>query len=294
MNTQNRKSEEQLHYESLTSYLKYGIAIAGSFIVVISSVAIYFSFGDRKAMRDEYENSITNLRVQIVEIKSDAKETVKQIKEEAQAEIKATKEYSEKQISGITTETNAIALTETQKQIDGIFKTDKIQNIIDFQATKEIKGKVKAMVDSATKSITKINDAASKMRIGHIKGMLLLRSYFEKPKNTQDSLLAKNLYDDICEDYFLVDKDTLAYPGLSSFATHREYVPFKIINNMYPTDKGQDNDLRFMMDVINNKDNRYDLNWIGITIINIGRISNKNFKLFEIDEVNKWFKGLKR
>lgn len=52
-NSSNNKSEEKLHYESLTSYLKTIIGIAGTAIGIMAGVAIYFSYSNVKDMKED-------------------------------------------------------------------------------------------------------------------------------------------------------------------------------------------------------------------------------------------------
>src|SRR5260221_10224102 len=97
--TPSRKTEEQIHYESLKSFLLRVTGIVGSLIVVLAGVAIYFTFSDRNAMREEYSKTIIDLKSQITDIKNDAKETAKYIKDDSRQTVRDTREYAQQEIS---------------------------------------------------------------------------------------------------------------------------------------------------------------------------------------------------
>jgi hypothetical protein len=279
-NTESPKTPEQSHYENITSFAKWAIIFSGSLIVVIASVAIYVSYSDRNAMREEYSKAIAEMKSQIQDLKTDAKEKTQSIKDDAKDAVKSSRDYSEIEISRIKTSTNEIALQETQKQIQGIFATDKIQNLIEDQAVKEVKSKVVAIVKSETKNFNNIDDAASKMRVGHREGMMQLLDYFKNPESSEDSLRAKQLFEKIENDYFKMDSAQMKFYQfpIQSIGVH---------NNITDLDSNQ---RRILSSTINQINEEQDLNTISFLIIALAHAMNKPFKPFEIDEVNAWYK----
>lgn len=297
---ENTKTPEQIHYENLSSFLKWGIGIAGTIIAAIASIAIYVSYSDRNSMRDEYSNTIKDLRTQIVDIKNDASQTGKDVKENLRNEVLATKQYSDNELAKIQAKTSVLAIDETKKQIESIFATDKIQNIIQNQAVKEIKNKVSDIVNNETKNLSKINDAASEMRVGRIQGMDKLMYYFQHSGNYNDSTLAKNLYDQILQDYRDINlqyrdsssKIDYYYPDSSNRALLSQIKPIHIINNRFPTDPSEKNELLFLINNVNDKNN--DLNLLSYYIGWLSRVTNLNFIPFQLKEINDWFNKLIR
>ena len=270
-NNSNNKteSEEKLHYESLTSYLKTIVSIAGTAIGIMAGVAIYFSYSNVKDMKDDlkeikkdYAETVIGLHNQIVDLKKDAKETALQIKEDSRDAVNSTKEFSENEISRISVSTRQTALDETQKQLANIFETDKIKNLIQNQAVKEIKSKMTAIVDEQTQNMSAINDAASEMRIERPEGTKKLKAYFQNPVNVQDSLQAKKLYDQISQDYMEVINRTdtamlfkyyYSQIDTSASAVTKIFIPIHITNNKLPIDSNERKELDDLMKVINNK-----------------------------------------
>lgn len=274
------KTEEQLHYESITKIIIFSISFGSLILGIIIAFGIYFSYQNAHDMREEYSRAITDMRQQLSDLKADAKEKTQSIREDA----KATQEFSEKEISRIKTTTNDIALRETQKNIDAIFATDKIQNLIENQAVKEIKSKLPEIIDEETKGMSEINDAASLMRVGNYNGEIKLKSYFTSPKNKRDSLQAKNLYDGICADY---EKAAINY--------HKKipYLPgISIVDNKMPTDAYPRDVITNLVGQINS--DNYDLNSNSIWIDELNHYAHQSFKCFDYDTINKWFNGLQK
>jgi hypothetical protein len=291
-------SEEKLHYENLASFLKWAVTVALSLLAIIGGFGLFFFYKDSKSIKDEFTAKSKELSGQLAEIKNEAKETEKSIKTDLRYEVKATKDYTDNELQIIRSETNRIALQETQKQVESIFASNKIQHIIEDQAISQVKEKVESMVNNATKNIIGINDAASKMRIGLPEGMYKLKSYFKSPTNNKgDSLKAKNIYDLICSDYYEAEKADTFSTGYGYYYTEdskyaNTYLPIHIVNNKMPTDPKEIKVLNDIINFINNKHKRYDLNIISIQIGMLSKLTNIDFRPFQIDEINKWYSEL--
>ncbi len=296
------KSEEQQHYESMISFLKWGIGIAGSLIAIIAAVAITVSYNsikdlktdmsaDLKDLKNNYSSKVDELKSQIIELKSDAKETVLQIKDDSKDAVESTKEYSEKEISRISTSTSQIALGETQKQLDNIFATDKIQNLIQTQAVKEIKSKVVDIVAEQTKEFGNISDAAAQVRAYRFSGLRKLRSYFINSRNPLDSLIAKNLYDQISIDFYnqiesQVKEEKKDFLKFDSSAIQ------DLRNGKLPTNQALLNEISSAISNVNSEE--YDLFSCIYSIYELRILTNIKFEILDIDTVNKWYKNLKK
>ncbi len=289
------KTEEQLHYESMISYAKWALGFSGSVIAAIIAFGLYFTYQDRNAMKEEYTKAITDLRGQLAELKNDAEKKTDGIKNDAKDAVKSTQEYSEKEISRIKTTTNDIALQETQKNIAAIFATDKIQNLIQNQAVKEIKSKLPAIVDERTKNISKIDAAAATMISGHIEGLKLLQSYFLNPESSEDSLRAKKLYDDICMDYenrtpkMFGGSRPVNLPISDSIELRNS-----LRNGELPTTRLSRDAVVSIIANIKDPENKHDLNMKAYFIYALNYATGTHFKCFEFDKINDWFNGLRK
>lgn len=253
-------------------------------------------------MREEYATTIKDLRGQIIDIKSEASETSKNIKSDLRNEVVSTKEYSENQLNRIETQTSQLAMDETKREVENIFQSDKIQNIIQNQAIQEIKNRVSNIVYNETKNISNINDAASEMRLGRPSGMRKLKSYFEHPTNVNDSIQARRLYDRITNDYNDVFEHPTNIPNaIQNVVNDTAYmrkvahlVPIHIIDNHLPKDSIEMKELRNIMLNIDNANDDYDLNEVSESIYFLSKLANVHFKDFQIKEIDEWFKGLQK
>lgn len=278
------KSEEQIHYEHLSSFLKWAISIAGTIIATVAAFAIYISYSDRNAMTDEYTKAISNLQNQIKDLKAEANAKNQEIHDYAKEAVQFNLEYSEREISRVKEASYETAIAETKKEVEGIFASDKIQNIIQNQAVKEIRGKVGEIVAEETKNINKINDAANRMRIGMRQGMIELQGYFKRPDNPDDSLRAKELFDRICKDYLDVKTRQLKY---------FEY-PIQSISLKKGQTELTEREKLVLKTTIDEINTLEDLDEVALRIVGLSKAVNEDFKPFEFDRINAWYNGLKK
>jgi hypothetical protein len=277
------KSTEQIQYEHLTSYAKWALVFTGTIILAITSVAIYFSYRDKEAMQEEYSKTLADLKLQIVDLKNDSKERTKTLQDDAKDAVKSYQDFSEREISRIKISTNDVALKEANRQIQEIYSTDRMQNLIEHEAVKEIKGKVSEIVDDQTRNLYKIFDAANKMRDGFPEGAKVLESFFSEGGNTGDSARARKLYDDIA----------LKYENVSiTYANNGVFKDVMDDNTKMPTDKKQIEELSTFINALHDPTN--DLTSIAIAISCISTMSKIHFKCFEIERIDAWYKGLKK
>jgi hypothetical protein len=293
-----KNNNDHTHYEYITKFLLWALGVTGALIATIVSIAIYVSYKDRDSMREEYSNTIKDLRGQINDIKNEASETSKNIKSDLKDEVISTKKYSQNELERIHAQTSEVALSETKKEVGDIFKSDKIKDIIENQAINEIQTKVKDIVNKETENLSNINDAASEMRIGRKSGMYKLKSYFEGDYNVIDKLNAKKLYDRISNDYYNMtqfktdDQDAVQNVFKdTSLLRKADLIFIHIINNHVPTDKEELSQLKKFMKEINNNE---DLSEVARYIFYLSRLANVDFKPFQIEKINAWFNGLQK
>ncbi len=267
-------------------------------IATILTIALSFTYTNVKEMKDdlkdiksEYNNNVKDLKSQILELKTDAKETVNQIRDDSKAAVLSTKEYSENELSRISTSTRQLALTETQNQLDNIFATDKIQNMIQTNAVREIKTKVVDIVSEQTKNVGDISDAAAEMRAYKFSGRDRLRSYFINPKRSLDSLIAKQLYDQIALDFFNQTDRQVKGDKINLLQSYDSNSLQLLRSGILPKNTTLGNELPSMIKDVNGFEYALDQ-----TIWNIYRlriITGIDFQILDIEAVNKWYKGLK-
>lgn len=296
------KTEQQEHYESLISLLKYGLSFAGVVVGIITTVALWFTWSNVKDMKgdmkteladakESYKGTIKDLNAQISDLKKDASVTIDRIQQDARLAVSSTEDYSQKEISRISSSTKQIALNETQKQLDYIFGTDKIQNLIQNQAVKEIKNKVIDIVSEQTKNVGDISDAAAEMRAYKFSGRSRLRAYFINPKNTFDSAIAKQLYDQISADFFTImreqaDKKEVILSKYDSASLA------KLRNKEFPSGTPLAGEVMNIISMVNGT--QYDLFQCVWGIYELRIFTNIDFQIIDVEAVNKWYDALKK
>jgi len=301
MRAEHKKSEEEIHYQSITKFLLWAVGITGALMVTIAGTSIYFSFQDRKEMKAEYKETLDAFISQIKEAKQEARqesrETEKNLFERSRYDIASTKDDYRNELSLIQSETHRLALDETQKQIADIFKTDKIQAIIEKNAIGELKDKLPSTIADYTKKLPKVLEAANWMREGSQKGVDLLKSYFNS-ENEFERDMSKKIYEDLLTDY---RKKYSEYTPKQCIDTLKNFgigIPnlHPIVNNRYPTDKDNIDVLTILMSILNDSylSNRCGLYGQALAIKCLALISGKSFQPFEIYEINQWFDGLKK
>lgn len=298
------KSEAQLHYESVTTFFKWAIGIAGACVSVIVAIALYSTYSnigemkrdmreDLKEVKTKYDNSIQELKSQISDLKQDAQLTVENIRNDSKEAVLSTKEYSQNELSRISKTTNQLAITETRNQLDNIFATDKIQNLIQTQAVKEVKNKVVEIVAEQTKNFGDISDAASEIRQYKKSARIRLMSYFLRPKNVSDSLIAKQLFDQITSDFEKSFTDDIKNdPNNSNWIFTTDGVN-SLKKGEIPKDPKDEQKLWQMYSLLK-ESSEYDLYQSIHTVARLRSITGLNFHLLDLERAEKWFENLKK
>ncbi len=178
-------------YENLKSYFKYLVTLTTIFLGVIGGIASFLIFSDRD-----------NLQTKLTELKTEYSES-----------IKRTEEIASLEVEKIKLEVRAIAQEEVTKEIDRLFRENKVSNQISSKVKSEIKNNANNLIESRiTESMEsnnqqldesiKISDAAIKMRIGHNSGLVDLERFSRNSKFLNNRSLAIELKNIIINDYY--------------------------------------------------------------------------------------------
>jgi hypothetical protein len=207
------------------------------------------------------------------------------------------KENSKIQLDNITTETRQSAKAQTEKEISGIFKSDKIQTLIEKNAIGELKDKLPTTIAEYTKRLPKILEAANLMRGEAPEGLELLKSYFNSTSEFERAQ-SRITYEDICNDYYKQYSEVTPDQYIKKFKDYQITISpiHPIKNNIFPREKLDVDNLILLMSIINDnyKQPRYMLGIRAIAIKALSYISGKPFVPFETDEINEWYKALKK
>lgn len=266
------RTTEEIEYKNLKNYLLTLLGFAAAFAGWI----VYLTFEDRKAIKEDYEKTIIELKGEIKELKTDTKES-----------ISNTNRYAQEEISRIKFTTNQIALEETEKQLSNIFGTDKIKNLIQDEAVKEVKNKVLEIVDEETKNIIMISDAGNFMRAGNHKAYIKLSNYSKNSENERDKRYASSLLNEILSDYYLAYKNaSKQYIEKGDFHQMGSDYGLQKKNQVAIT---KDDIVHQLVRSINYPD--LELNALSDNIMTLVNLTGVDFKLFEIDKINEWYKN---
>jgi len=290
-----QKTEEQKHYESVKSFLIWGVSVAGALISAVGIVIAVLTFKDRSEMKDSYEKQIDKYAQSIRDIKTEAIQSQKETSEKSEKEIKYLNDISEKQLASIVSETRQSATAQTQKEIADIFKSDKIQAIIEKNAIGEIKEKLPQILVDYTQKSTPIIEGYNLMKAGQPEGIEILKSYFASVSIFERDL-AKGYYQKAYESYESFCSNINQDQFLARLRnTQITISPLnKIAGNLYPKNKADIDNVKLLTTVINNPGNQYGLYQIAMATKALSFIADKNFIFFEKDDINNWYKGLKK
>lgn len=275
------KSQDEIEYHKITSFYEKVMYFTLGASLIFGTIIGLLTFSDRKSMLEEKDKTITELTKKINDLKEDTEKKVNDLKDDTEKSIIKTNKYAEEEISRIKIATNQIALNETQKQLSYIFGTDKIQNLIEKEAVSQVKEKVITIVKAETENLSLISDAASKMRIGHLEGFLKLKKMSVELPNSTDRYNAKKLLDEISQDYFLVSNKYYSDSEADSVL-------------MYPTQtnlvsiKQQKKNL--IEELVKDINKEHNLNIVADDINRLSKITGQNFKPFEFEKINSWYK----
>ncbi len=291
-----QKSESQLHYESVKSFLIWAVGIASTIIVLLGGWVTFLTFKDRSEMRTEYEHEIDRYKESLSEMRIEATDKQKEISDRTDREMAFLKESSQTQLANIDAETRQAANDQAQKEVADVFRSDKMQAVIEKNAIGELKDKLPSTIAEYTKRFPKILEAAGFMRGGAPEGIDMLKTYFNSDSEFERDM-SKNTYQDISNDFYKMYSDIPPAKYVSTFKSSFQvnFSEFhKIVDNKYPTNKEDITNLELLMKMINDTGKQYMLFGTAFALQVVSYIADRQFLPFEIEEVNAWYKGLKK
>jgi hypothetical protein len=260
---------EKTEYESLLRYFKYLVTLT---LIILGLI-------------------ITAGSIVFIQDRHDLKDQLNELKDESIASISRTEDAAFIKVEEIKREIEEIAEKEITKELDYIFEKENISKLIMEKVKNEIKQNVTYLIDNeinkSVKNIneqltesTAINDAAIRMRIGHIEGLNLLKSYSKNAIFLNNRARANELLIKITNDYVTfnerMSKDLIGY-GKDGI----------VVNLLHLKIENDSSAIMNLVDLINT--NLY-LNDISSAIVLLNIKAGTNFKPFEIKEINSWYK----
>lgn len=257
-------SESEKHYNSLISYFKHLVWITGGILSIIFIVVGIIFYQDRSDMRDELND----------------------VKQFAKQAIESTKDAADNQINGIRT----IAIDEARIRVERAFQEHNIKSLVDSAARdivfKSIQNQLRnevnkslVKIENDLNELSKISDAAMRMRVGLRSGLIDLNNLKSTLKNDYLRKRAKTICENICSDYDRINEKGYkeVYPDTLKPAEIKE-VPygFDVIKADIPN----------LIKIIRTED---DLNFVAAAFIILRRKTGIQFRMFDIQQVNKWW-----
>lgn len=269
-NNDNKKSktENETHYKALISFFKYLISITGGVLSIIFIVTGILFFQDRASMRRE----------------------LTEVKKSAQEAIENTKDKANFQINEIRSTAKEIALDEAKKRVTTAFQEKNIKSMIDSAAKdivmKSVQSKLKDAIDTTTIKIendltelSNIYDAAMKMRMGLRSGLTDLNNLIKTSENIYLKNSAVAIYKSICNDYDSVQTKSFnkLYPDSTKFNKLKKLsLGFEVIKVDIPN----------LIKMIKTGEN---LNDVAFSFIILRKKTNKQFRMFDIQQIDYWW-----
>lgn len=259
-------NESTNEYENLKGYFKYLVTLTTIFLGIIGAIASFLIFSDRDS-----------LQTKLTEMKTEYSES-----------IKRTEEIASLEVEKIKLEVRAIAQEEVTKEIDRLFRENKVSNQINSRVKSEIKNNANNLIETriaeSMKSNNqqldesiKISDAAIKMRIGHRSGLNALNEYSQKSKFLNNRSLAIELKNRIIADYYNMQHadQTKEVPNEKELIHELKHMKIE-------------NDSLITLNLIKHINEGTDLNSISRAIYILNLRENTNFKPFEYNLINDW------
>jgi hypothetical protein len=82
-----KKTESELHYDSVRSFLIWAVGIACTVILLFGGWVSYFTFKDRSEMRVEYQSDIDRYKESMLQMRTEATANQKEISEKVEREL---------------------------------------------------------------------------------------------------------------------------------------------------------------------------------------------------------------
>ncbi len=184
-------SEQEKHYKSVFSFLKYGLTVTGALLTIIASVGIYFTY-----------NSITDMKNDSKQLINESRESIKEIMLTNKNILDDTRNNANSAINYIKNDAKDLAITTSRNEVEKAFEETNIKSVIDEVAHSEIEGRIKTIVDQ---QIAIMNDnftenqkltpvfilAVDKIRFGNKEGLTTLDSIYY---NSKDIITKRTAY----------------------------------------------------------------------------------------------------
>jgi hypothetical protein len=211
---------------------------------------------------------------------------------------KKINQNAENELKRVNVETKMLADLKTREELEKYFQTERIKKLIANETDKRLKGIVDVSVNENTKYFYSISNAATQMRLGKNEGLDSLKYFSKNLPNANDRERANQYYNQICSDFQKkIDSYSKDIAIGSNIISFKQEVSLEKYNNdstsIYPVTERYklvtDSDIyEYLVQKINNK--KTELIIVSRCIAFVNYFSNNNFRAFEIDKINNWYK----
>lgn len=277
-----KKTEEQIHYENLITFLKYAIGITGTAITIMLGIAVFIIGSNiaevKQNLTESIEPTIKNF---------DA--TMSLLKENSQYQ----KELTDKRVEILKIQTENLAIEETRKRVEDAFKNNNIQLLLEQTAKKELEPRIKQLTDTKVNDITvyykeltnflpKAILAVDQIRSGYRMGLDTLISIFEKSQDQTIKNFAQQLIKEKSKDWY-----ESAFNYFKDKDLKKQLDILKINSKDMDTEKN-----KIVSELIKIINSDQDLEQVSFAFITLSQITNKKIDTFDINAANKIAKDL--
>lgn len=272
------KSEEQRHYEHLTRYFKYLVAISITAIAVVAGVAIFFTYQNVSDARQEVTKNLSEINNNVRDATEISLRSIENLQLKAKEEVQNFKE-----------EMRNFALNETKLKVSEAFEENKITQLVEQTAEKKLKKRLEEIVEEQVIKTQKIIEnqmqvipilflAVDKIRQGERSGLTILDSLRFQAKDPLIRKLSNDAFVGKAGDY---EKH---YKSDADNKTMKQYIQdFQLGPNISINDTVSI--LRGILRIIQTDQ---DLNNVAPAVLAINKITGEKFKMFDFESINKW------
>lgn len=277
MATEN-KSEEQRHYESLTSYFKTLVYITAGAITIIAAVGIYTTYNSLADARNEVKEHLGTIEETVKEASKNSLETFRNLQTQANQEVQNFKN-----------ETRNFALTETKIRVSEAFEENKITQLVEQTAEKKLKKRLEKIVEEQVIKTQKIIEnqmkvipilflAVDKIRQGERSGLTILDSLRFHAKDPLIRKLSNDAFAGKAGDYEKYYKSEVDNKTMKQYIQDFQLGPNISVNDTVSI-------LRGILRIIQTDQ---ELNNVAPAVLAINKITGEKFKMFDFESINKW------
>lgn len=140
------KSNEQIHYESITNYFKYLVGITATAITILAGVAIFFTFNNISELRNEVKNNSVEIKEEITRNLKGVENEIGEVKSSAVSTIETIQRQANNEIESFKNKIQTNVTDETKSRVDQAFEENSIRELVEKTAEEKLREQLDEIV----------------------------------------------------------------------------------------------------------------------------------------------------